>query len=80
MASFKRKLKRKRTVVAKKQFMKHFKKAMLNFKNQVKCSKCGRRPSEGENIDNWLIDQTSENIDLICNLCTPSHQENVDEN
>ena len=39
---FARKLKRKTMVVQRKQFMKDFKKAMANFKLQIKCSECDR--------------------------------------
>ncbi len=67
--SFARKLKRKTMVVQRKQFMKDFKKAMSNFKLQVKCSECGRYPREGENIDKWKINEYSENIDLVCTDC-----------
>ena len=66
---FARKLKRKTMVVQRKQFMKDFKKAMANFKLQVKCSECGRYPREGENIDDWKINKMSENIDLECTDC-----------
>ena len=59
---FARKLKRKTMVVQRKQFMKDFKKAMANFKLQVKCSECGRYPREGENIDDWKINKNSENL------------------
>ena len=69
MASFARKIKRKQFVAARKQFMKHFKKSMKHFKAQVKCSACGRPPYEGENIDDWHIDQESNNIDLVCTDC-----------
>ncbi len=69
MASFSRKIKRKRTVQARKMFMKHFKKTMRDFKKQVVCSVCGRAPRQGEEIDNWHIDQASNNIDLICTDC-----------
>jgi transcription elongation factor Elf1 len=69
MASFARKIKRKQLAAAKKKFMKDFKSAMKNFKKQVKCSVCGRVPRSGENIDNWHIDQESNNIDLICTEC-----------
>ena len=72
MTSFTRKIKRKKFVAARKQFMKHFKETMMNFKKQVKCSNCGREPIQGENIDNWHINQQSENIDLICPECYPS--------
>ena len=54
---------------AKKQFMKDFKSQMLNFKKQVKCSKCDRPPEKGENIDQWHINKESENIDLVCTEC-----------
>ena len=69
MGSFARKVKRKQFVAARKTFMKHFKKTMKNFKKQVKCSVCERAPDQGENIDNWHIDQESNNIDLICTNC-----------
>lgn len=69
MASFSRKIKRKQFVKARKQFMKTFKKSMQHFKKQVKCSVCDRQPYEGENIDNWHIDQESNNIDLVCTEC-----------
>ena len=71
MGSFARKVKRKQFVTARKTFMKNFKKTMMNFKKQVKCSNCGREPIQGENIDNWHINQQSENIDLICPECYP---------
>ena len=69
MSSFARKIKRKQFVTARKQFMKHFKKSMKHFKTQVVCSVCGRPPHQGENIDNWHIDQESNNINLICTEC-----------
>jgi len=69
MASFARKLKRKKFVATRKQFMKHFKETMKNFKKQVKCSMCDRSPHPGENIDDWHIDKESSNIDLICTDC-----------
>tara|TARA_Y100001938_G_C7782687_1_gene278684 strand:- start:188 stop:436 length:249 start_codon:yes stop_codon:yes gene_type:complete len=69
MASFARKIKRKRFVADRKQFMKHFKKSMKKFKAQVKCSSCGRPPNQGENIDEWHIDQESDNINLVCPEC-----------
>jgi len=69
MASFARKMKRKQFVAARKQFMKDFKKSMKHFKRQVKCTSCDRPPHEGENIDNWHIDQESNNINLICTEC-----------
>ena len=81
MASFSRKIKRKQMVTARKQFMKHFKKTMKSFKKQVKCAPCGRSPEEGENIDQWHINQQSENIDLICPECynPPEELENDQE-
>jgi len=69
MASFARKIKRKNIVRARKQFMKDFKKSMLKFKKQVKCSKCGYHPESGENIDDWHINKESNNIDLVCTKC-----------
>lgn len=66
---FIRKIKRKQMNVARKQFMKDFKSQMLNFKKQVKCSKCDRQPETGENIDHWHINKASENIDLVCTTC-----------
>ena len=69
MASFARKIKRKQFVAARKKFMKDFKSSMKNFKKQVKCSECGRHPEKAENIDEWYINQESENIDLICTNC-----------
>jgi len=75
MASFARKLKRKQFVQARKQFMKHFKSSMKQFKKQVVCSRCGRAPEQGENIDDWRIDKYSDNIDLICTNCYDPEQE-----
>ena len=69
MGSFSRKVKRKQFLTARKQFMKDFKKSMSKFKKQVVCSECARAPREGENIDNWHIEKSSENIDLICTEC-----------
>jgi len=69
MASFSRKLKRKNLVLQRKAFMKDFKRSMANFKKQVKCSQCGRYPNEGENIDEWRINKSSESIDLTCTDC-----------
>jgi len=82
MANFARKIKRKQMVTSRKQFMKDFKKAMSNFKLQVKCSACGRHPRDGENIDNWKINKSSENIDLVCTDCytTEENQGDQDEN
>lgn len=75
MASFARKVKRKQLVLQRKHFMKHFKKSMKEFKMQVKCSDCDRQPFEGESIDDWHINQESNNIDLICTDCyVPSEE------
>ena len=76
---FARKLKRKTMVVQRKQFMKDFKKAMANFKLQVKCSECGRYPAQGENIDDWQINKNSENIDLVCTDCYTVEESQGDE-
>ncbi len=69
MGSFSRKIKRKQFLTARKKFMKDFKTSMASFKKQVKCTKCGRLPREGEKIDDWHIDKYSDNIDLICTEC-----------
>ena len=74
MASFNRRLKRRQMVTARKEFMKHFKKTMKQFKKQVVCSVCSRAPREMENIDNWHIDKNSENINLICVECHSERQ------
>ena len=76
---FARKLKRKTMVVQRKQFMKDFKKAMANFKLQVKCSECDRYPAQGENIDDWKINKNSENIDLVCTDCYTVEESQGDE-
>ncbi len=76
---FARKLKRKTMVGQRKQFMRDFKKAMSNFKLQVKCSECGRYPREGENIDDWKINKNSENIDLVCTDCYTVEESQGDE-
>lgn len=64
-----KKIRRKAFTGARKQFMREFKERMATFKMQVKCSVCGRPPHEEENIDNWRINKSSENIDLICTDC-----------
>ena len=76
---FARKLKRRSMVVGRKQFMKDFKKAMANFKLQVKCSECDRYPAQGENIDDWKINKMSENIDLVCTDCYTVEESQGDE-
>ena len=59
--------------------MKDFKSSMANFKNQVKCKKCDRKPEQGENIDNWHIDKYTNNVDLICTNCyTEEESEDLD--
>lgn len=75
MGSFARKIKRKQFNAARKKFMKDFKKTMNNFKKQVVCSSCGRPPRQGENIDDWHIDQESENINLVCTDCWKDPEE-----
>jgi len=60
-----RKIKRKQ----QNAFMKEFKKRMKHFKKLVACSSCGYAPEQGENIDDWKINQQSENIDLLCTSC-----------
>ena len=77
MASFTRKIKRKQFVQARKQFMKDFKTSMKQFKKQVACSKCGRAPEQGENIDDWHIDKYSEKIDLVCTQCYDKNESEV---
>jgi len=67
-----RKIKRKQFLQARKKFMKDFKSSMLNFRKQVKCSKCDYRPQEGEKIDDWHVDKSSESIDLVCTSCYDS--------
>ena len=52
---------------------------MATFKMQVKCSVCGRPPHEEENIDNWRINKSSENIDLICTDCYTEEDMRVNE-
>ena len=69
MGNFSRKLKRKQMLIARKKLFKDFKAQMAKFKKQVKCSKCERLPEANENIDNWHIDQESNNIDLVCPQC-----------
>ena len=69
MSGFARKFKRRNITKHRKAFMKEFKKSMAHFKSLVKCSKCHYKPEKGENIDDWHIDQESNNIDLICNKC-----------
>jgi RNase P subunit RPR2 len=79
MASFAKKVKRRQMVRARKQFMKDFKRSMKKFKKQVVCSSCGRPPYEGENIDNWHINKSSEKIDLICTDCYDGEEDQTSE-
>ena len=72
---FARKLKRKQMNLARKRFMKEFKEKMRNFKLMVACSSCGRRPEQGENIDDWKINKNSEEIDLLCTDCFGDEEE-----
>ena len=66
---FARKSRRKQLNAARKQFFKDFKRKMNEFKLMVACNACGRRPEQGENIDDWKINKESENIDLLCTDC-----------
>ena len=75
MAKFARKLKRNQTVKARKKFTKDFKSAMSKFKKQVKCSACGLVPHQGQSIDDWFINKSSENIDLLCVDCYRDREE-----
>jgi hypothetical protein len=70
-----------RRIRRKKQnaFMKDFKKRMKSFKKLVVCSACGTAPNPGENIDDWKINQESENIDLLCTDCFGQEEEWQDE-
>lgn len=58
-----------------KAFMKEFKKRMKHFKKLVVCSSCGTAPKEGQNIDDWKINQKSENLDLLCTECFGTEEE-----
>ena len=71
---FSRKLKRKNTIEARKKLMKEFKRTMRTFQKMVKCAICDRAPNENEKIDNWRINQESENIDLVCESCHMEQQ------
>jgi hypothetical protein len=74
-------LNRKIVRIQQKLFMKNFKKTMSEFRRQVACVKCGYHPKKGENIDDWHIDKTSNNIDLICTSCyTEGESEETNEN
>ena len=75
-----RKIKRKQFLQARKKFMKDFKESMLKFRKQVKCSKCDYQPQEGEKIDDWHVDKSSESIDLICTKCYDSEVDQGEEN
>lgn len=65
MTSLGRKIKRKQ----QQKLFRDFKKSMKKFKEQVRCSKCGRDPAEKEKIDSWRLDEYSDNINLICTEC-----------
>jgi RNase P subunit RPR2 len=60
-----------RKIARKKQktVFKEFKKRMRQFKKMVVCSSCQRPPHPDEKIDNWKINQQSENLDLLCLDC-----------
>jgi transcription elongation factor Elf1 len=79
VSSFARKMKRRQFNIARKKFMKDFKSRMRQFKRLVKCSKCDYQPQPGENIDDWHIEQESNNIDLICKSCYTSIEEDTEE-
>ena len=66
-----RKIRRKQQMLAKKQFVRDFKKSMSHFKEMVVCTQCKRKPFPGENIDEWRIAKYSENINLTCPECFP---------
>lgn len=74
-----RKIRRRQMNAARKQFFKDFKRKMQEFKLMVACSSCGRRPEPGEDIDNWKINQHSEEIDLLCTDCFGTEEEWQDE-
>ena len=74
-----RKIKRKQFLQARKKFMKDFKESMMNFRKQVKCSKCDYQPQEGEKIDDWHVDKNSESIDLVCTSCYDSEVDQGEE-
>lgn len=74
-----RKIKRRQMNAARKQFFKDFKKRMQHFKLMVACSSCGRKPESGEDIDNWKINQYSEEIDLLCTDCFGEEEDWEDE-
>ena len=65
MTSLGRKLDRRK----KASFRKHLKKTMKKFKSMVKCSACQRVPLPGENIDQWIIERTEEDMKLTCTEC-----------
>jgi len=79
MVSLNRKIKRRHMKLMRKKFVKEFKKRMLEFKRQVKCRLCGYHPQPGENIDDWHIDKSSENINLVCTGCHSAQKENIEE-
>lgn len=66
-----------RKIARKKQkaLFQEFKKKMKQFKKMVACSLCDRDPHPEEKIDNWKINQKSENLDLLCPDCFGQEEE-----
>jgi Zn finger protein HypA/HybF involved in hydrogenase expression len=66
-----------RKIARKKQkaVFQEFKKKMKQFKKMVACSVCQRPPDSEEKIDNWKINQKSENLDLLCPDCFGHEEE-----
>tara|TARA_Y100000114_G_scaffold156240_1_gene182792 strand:- start:2106 stop:2351 length:246 start_codon:yes stop_codon:yes gene_type:complete len=75
-----RKLKRKKVLSSKKDFVKKFKKTMEEFKNNVKCSVCGKRPEEGKTIDNWMLKRYNTGIKLACESCAEAFKKEENSN
>ena len=65
MASYLKKIKRKKKV----DFMKKMKKTMKQFRKMVMCSVCGKMPSEGQKIDDWTLERRNDQITLTCTEC-----------
>jgi transcription elongation factor Elf1 len=67
MASFSRKIKRKKEV----SFKKDIKKTAKTIEKMVRCVSCGRVPDviHGEKIDDWHINASSSGIMLTCPQC-----------
>ena len=65
MASYLKKIKRKKKV----DFMKKMKKTMKQFRKMVMCSACGKTPEQGQKIDDWTLERTNDQITLTCTDC-----------